>query len=335
MKTNRPTPKFFIALYSLSFAAILCLLPGLAQAADKIIYIRPVPMNDDLVLRQGSSGIRQAAQMFSMEASTLESQPSREGRQLQLDIAIGQNPKFIVLIGMEFQDLLEAAARKAPATRFLWLEHCLDKPPANVSCIQFRETETSYLAGLEAGWASASGKVGVLGPVDSPARRRYADAFAAGARTARPGIFIVPTVWIGGEQPFNDGARAEQLGKGMLAAGADIIYAIAAGSNQGVIRAIGSQPKAKMIGHPVNQCHMLPGKVLDSVEIHYDAAITLAIGEILHGDARPLMEFGLKENVLSLTAISADAALSECEITKERTLTQKIRQERLTLLQRK
>jgi basic membrane protein A len=273
--------------------------------------------------------------MFGMEASTLESQASRAGRQQQLDAAILQRPRFIVLMGVEFSELLAAAAGQAPATRFLWLGHCLDKVPANLHCIQFREAEVSYLAGLEAGWSSTSGKVGVLGPLDSPARRAYAEAFAAGAKAARPGILIHPVQWVGGEQPFNDGARAEQVAKSMLAAGVDVIYAIAANSNQGVLRALAGQNKAKMIGHPVNQCHMLPGKVIDSVEIHYDAAITLAIGEILHGAARPQMDFGLKENVLSLTASSTDAALSECEIARERALVQKIRQERQALLQRK
>ncbi|MES2070012.1 MAG: BMP family ABC transporter substrate-binding protein [Pseudomonadota bacterium] len=334
MKTALSYAGLQIAGWISGFLA-LSALSGAALAADKIIYVRPVPQNEDLLLKQGSAGVAQAGLMYGLEASTLESQANRESRQQQLEYAIRQKPKFIVLMGYEFSELIAAAAGQAPQVQFLWLEHCPDNPAPNLYCVQFRESETAYLAGLEAGSVTSSGKVGVLGPVDSPARRKSADAFAAGAKAARPDIQLHPMQWVGGAQPFNDNARSEQVSKSMLGAGVDVIYAIAGASNLGVIRALeaqGGKSRARMIGHPVNQCHMSPGKMLDSVEVHFDTAIALAVGRILRGDGSQRMEFGLKENALALAGIGPDAALSECEVAKDKQLVQKIRKEKSALM---
>ncbi|MFD2270292.1 hypothetical protein ACFS07_02005 [Undibacterium arcticum] len=70
------------------------------------------------MLRLGTTGVNQAALMYGMEASTLASQPTREGRQQQLDAALKQNPKVVVLLGFEFKELVANVARQAPNTRF-------------------------------------------------------------------------------------------------------------------------------------------------------------------------------------------------------------------------
>ncbi len=314
---------------------LLCLIAALGcwgQAmADKIIYIRPVPNNADALLQQGSVGIKDAALYYGLEASTLESVDSTAGRRQQLANALQQRPKFIVLMGHEFKDLITPAAVQAPQTHFIWVEHCLEAAPANVHCVQFRETELAYLAGMEAAWASRSGVVGVLGPIDIPAKRKNALAFEAGARAGRFDIKVHPMQWVGGDVPFNDPARAEVLATEMLAAGADVIYAMAANSNRGVLSALksqGAKGQAMMIGHPANQCHMLPHKVLDSAEVRYFTAISLAVGQIVGGSGKPRMEYGLKEGALSLTSISPGAQLSECEVVKDRALVDKLKQEK-------
>ncbi|MFC3108329.1 BMP family ABC transporter substrate-binding protein [Undibacterium arcticum] len=334
-ESDSARPDRWLRSLHLAFLLLCVLLVAESHAADKIIYIRPVPMNEDPLLRLGTTGVNQAALMYGMEASTLASQPTREGRQQQLDAALKQNPKVVVLLGFEFKELVANVARQAPNTRFFLLEHCVDNAPPNLTCIQFRETEASYLAGIAAGLTSHNGKVGMIAAFDTPVRRQNAEAFAAGAIAAKPTISVYDPQWIGGEQPFNDPARGEQVAKAMLAAGVDTIFSTAAVSNQGVFRAVAAQPKARVIGHPVNQCRVLPGKVLDNVEVHLDIAILLAVGEALRGTVRERMDFGLREGALSMTSLSPDAALSECEITKERALLLKLREAKKIIISRK
>jgi basic membrane protein A len=331
--TPNPGTRFAVTL------RVLCLVGALlvccrAMGADKIIYIRPVPHNTDVFLQQGTVGVKDAALYYGLEASTLESVDSPSGRQQQLANAVRQKPKFIVLMGYEFKDLIAPAAAQAPQTHFIWVEHCVDAAPANVHCVQFRETEIAYLAGMEAAWASKSGVVGVVGPIDIPIKRKNALAFEAGAKAGRPDIRVHATQWVGGDVPFNDAVRAEALATEVLAAGVDVIYAMAANSNRGVLSALksqGTKGRALMIGHPANQCHMLPYKVLDSVEVRYFTAISLAVGQILAGTSKLRMEYGLKEGALSLTSLSPGAQLSECEVVKDRGMLEKLKQEKLRI----
>ncbi|MBI3727983.1 MAG: BMP family ABC transporter substrate-binding protein [Burkholderiales bacterium] len=299
-----------------------------AQAAEpqKIFYIRPVPDNDDPYLQQGSDGIKQAAQMYQMQATTLASQADRAGRQKQLENAIRLGANIIVMIGYEFRELLDSVPYAAPHVHFVILEQCISNPPPNLLCISFRESEASYLAGMEAALMSASGKIGVIGAVKTPLKQKSVDAFIAGARSVRPDADLSHIVWIEGSQPFNDTARAEVLVKSMLADGVDMIYAAAGSSNNGVFKALAGNTKARAIGSYANQCPKTAGKVIDNMQVHGDTAISLVVAAILGGSTASKVEYGLKEGAVSLTGISTDAAYSDCDILRQRPVLQKLRE---------
>lgn len=313
----------------LSTMLALLIIPAIpaAGAAEpaKIIYVRPVLQNDDPFLQQGSNGIKQAATMYKLQASTLESQPNRAGRQQQLDNAVKQGAKIVVMMGYEFRELLETTARAAPQVRFVILEQCIPNPPSNLTCITFRDTEASYLAGMGAALMSANAKIGIIGAIKTPLKQKSSEAFMAGGRTVNPAITL-HTLWIEGSQPFNDPVRAEGLAKTMLADGVDVIYAAAAGSNSGVFKALATQPKARAIGSDINQCPQAPGRVLDNAQIHADAAISLAVGAIISGSTATRIDYGLKEGAVSLTGLGLDSAYSECEILRKRPVILKLRE---------
>lgn len=297
-----------------------------AAEAQKIFYVRPVPNNDDPYLQQGSDGIKQAAQMYQMQATTLASQADRAGRQKQLEHAIRLGANIIVMIGYEFRELLDTVPRTAPHVRFVMLEQCIANPPPNLLCISFRESEASYLAGMEAALVSASGKIGVIGAVKTPLKQKPVDAFIAGAKSVRPDADLNHVVWIEGNQPFNDTARAEALAKNMMVDGVDIIYAAAGSSNSGVFKALAGNSKARAIGSYVNQCPRTAGKVIDNMQVHGDTAISLAVAAILAGSTATRIDYGLKEGAVSLTGISTDAAYSDCDILRQRPVLQKLRE---------
>jgi len=310
----------------LLFSMLLIITTAGATEPSKIIYVRPVPQNDDALLAQGTSGIKQAALLYNLQPITLESQPTRAGRQQQLDNAVRQGAKIVVMIGFEFRDLLASTARAAPQTRFVILEHCIDKSPPNLTCISFRETEPSYLAGMEAALSSTNGKIGMIGAADTPLRRKNAEAFVAGAHAASPSVTVHNTLWVDGTQPFNDPDRAEILAKTMLVNGVDVIFAAAAAGNAGIFKALATQPKAKAIGSGTDQCSQLEGRILDNVEVHADTAIALAVGAIVNGSTATHMDVGLKEGAVALTGLGLDAAYSECVVLRQRPVVLKLRE---------
>lgn len=232
----------------------------------------------------------------------------------------------MVMMGYEFKELLESTARAAPQVRFLILEQCIPNPPANLTCITFRDSDANYLAGMEAAMMSANAKLGIIGAIKTPLKQKSSAAFFAGARAVNPAITLYPVLWIEGAQAFNDPMRAEILTKSLLADGVDVIYAAAGGSNSGIFKALSSQTKARAIGSYVNQCPQAPGRILDNMQIHADTAITLAVGAILHGSSATSFEYGLKEGAVSLTSVGVDSAFSECEILRQRPILQKLRE---------
>ncbi|BBB69727.1 hypothetical protein UNDYM_5474 [Undibacterium sp. YM2] len=264
--------------------------------------------------------------MYQMQATTLASQADRTGRQKQLENAIRLGANIIVMIGYEFRELLDTVPRAAPNVRFVILEQCISNPPPNLLCISFRESEATYLAGMEAALISTSGKLGVIGAVKTSLKQKPVDAFVAGAKSVRPDADLSHVVWIEGSQPFNDTARAEALAKSMLADGVDMIYAAAGSSNNGVFKALAGSNKARAIGSYVNQCPKTGGKVIDNMQVHGDTAISLAVAAILGGSTATRIEYGLKEGAVSLTGISTDAAYSDCDILRQRPVLQKLRE---------
>ncbi len=308
--------------FSIPFTTNTC------QAAEpqKIFYVRPVPDNDDPYLQQGSEGIKQAALLYQLQATTLASQADRAGRQKQLENAVKQGATIIVMMGYEFSELLDTVPRTAPQVHFVILEQCIANPPPNLLCISFRENEASYLAGMEAAMMSANGKLGIVGAVKTILKQKTVDAFVAGARSVKADIILNHIVWVEGSQPFNDPGHAEVLAKAMLGEGVDIIYAAAGNSNNGVFKALSGNTRARAIGSYVNQCPRAPGKVIDNMQVHSDTAISLAVGTILSGSKETKIDYGLKEGALSLTGISTDASYSECEILRQRPVLQKLRE---------
>lgn len=296
-------------------AAVLLALTASAEAKPLIVYVSPNPIGVNDFLKLGRVGIEAAAKAVGAEAKTFESSDPTTQRQ-NLEAAAREGAKVVVAVGFEFNDLVPAVAAEHPKVTFLMVDTCVPKPGPNVYCAGFREYEPSFLAGAEAALTSKTGKVGVVSAVDIPFLHRFTDGFAEGAKYARPDIKVLPTLWVGGSNPFSDPARGDQRGAAMLAEDADRVFAAASGSNGGIFKAMKDGSGALAIGVDVNQCPQAPGLVLDNVEKHTDKAIEGAVAGIFRGDEPKFASFGLKEGGMTLTGLTPDAAHSQCEIVK-------------------
>lgn len=105
----------------------------------------------------------------------------------------------------------------------------------NVKFVLFKEQEGSYLVGYMAGKLTQTGTVGFVGGMDIPLIRAFDLGYQEGVVAACPDCKIVsnyvgstPTAW-------NDPAKARELATSQQAQGADIIYAAAGASGNGVI----------------------------------------------------------------------------------------------------
>ena len=300
----------------------LCLGSVLALSAASVpvraedntfVLVTPSRIGVNKFLGLGKTGIEKAAADQGATAKVFEGTDPSTRRQ-HVQAAIDLKASIVAVMGFEFGDIIADLAPENPDTNFVIVDTCIPEAPKNVYCAVFREQEAAYLAGAEAALTSTSKTVGVIGALDIPFLHRYTDSFALGAKTTSPDINVLPTSWIGGDNPFQDPVRAQTQASLQLSNGADRIYAVAAGSNGGVFKAVAEKPGAMAIGLDVNQCGDAPGAILDSTLKKVDVILPATIDSILKGSAKPVVSFGLAEGGLELVATTDAVASSGCKI---------------------
>jgi basic membrane protein A and related proteins len=282
---------------------------GSAAGGPALILITPEPVGVNPFLQLAVDGINKAADGAHGKARVFESQDPTNIQQ-QVDAAVAEKPDVLAVVGFEFADSVAAAATANPDQQFLFVDACTPKKFDNVTCAVFREHEGVYLAGVEAGLLSKSGKIGAVVALDTPQIRRFSDPFGAGAKSVKPGIGFTP-LYVGGNNPFNDPARAKEQALSLVAGGADYVMAAAAAGNLGVFDAA-KGGAFHAFGVDVNQCPTAPGVVVDNVIKKVDVVTADSVGKILGGDGGGLVSYGLKERGVTLTGLEKGVADSGC-----------------------
>ncbi len=86
--------------------------------------------------------------------------------------ALSGGASIIVVTGFEFADIVPDAAAENPGVKFLMVDECPAMPMPNVFCVLFKEYEANFLAGVEAGLSSKTGRVGTVASSDIPYMHR-------------------------------------------------------------------------------------------------------------------------------------------------------------------
>jgi basic membrane protein A len=300
---------------ALAVAASLIVCGTTMAAASTYVFVSPSRIGVNKFLQMGKTGIEKAASAHGADVKIFEgTDPATRRDNVQAAIDLGA--EIIAVSGFEFDDIISDLAPANPNTKFIIVDTCIADPGANVYCAVFREQEVSYLAGAEAALTSKAGIIATVAALDIPFLHRYADSYALGAAAARPDIKVLPTLWVGGDNPFQDPLRGQAQTQLQLSAGADRIYAVGAGSNGGIFKAVSNTPGAMAIGLDVNQCGDAPGSILDSALKQVDSVLPQMVDKVLAGSTDHVVAFGLAEGGLGLVGLTDGAADSGCEIVK-------------------
>jgi len=287
---------------------------AVAQDNKLIVYVSPNPIGVNDFLKLGKAGTEKIAAELGAEAKTYESTDPITQRQ-NLEAAAQSGAMVVVAISFDFTDMLPDVAAAYPDVKFLLVDACpFDNLKPNITCMVFREWEANFLAGAEAGLTSKTGKIGAIGALDIPFIHRYTDAFNQGAQHANPNIEVVPSLWVGGNNPFSDPARGQQRAAAMIAENVDRVLAAASGSNGGIFDAMQDLEGAYAFGVDVNQCVQAPGFVMDNVEKQTDVAVEVGVRGIVAGNQPQITALGLKEGGMALTGLGDNVADSQCTI---------------------
>jgi basic membrane protein A and related proteins len=281
----------------------------------------------DVYLNMTRQGTLAGARSVGAAVAIFESSDP-ETRSENIRAALNYGATIIVAPGPEFVDIVPDFAEDNPRVKFLMLEDCTAKLSRNTYCVLLRTYEAGFLAGVEAGLSSVSGKVGAIAPVDYPEAHRFTDTFADGARYARPGIEVHPVLWIGGDNPWSDPLRAQSQAAVMLGDGVDRILATVAAGNGGIYKMVSGSPGALATGLDVNECPDAPGHILDSAVRHVDQVMIRAIEGIVRGTQPNTVSYGLKEGAVNLTGLEPGAADSKCVVASDPAVLKRLAQVR-------
>jgi basic membrane lipoprotein Med (substrate-binding protein (PBP1-ABC) superfamily) len=202
---------------------------------------------------------------------------------------------LIFVHASEYDDAAKQVAADFPKTTFVVVGG--RSAGRNLTPLQFQSGEANYLVGMLAGGMTKTGKIGAVGASEIPIVKAGFDAFARGAKAARPDANVSIT-WTGNE---SDLGKARQTAQALLDGGADVLTHNANAGGQGVFQAVTQKPGAMVIGANADQSGLAPAQTIASFVLSVPDAY-LSIGRTVKegkGTGQPF-RLGLKENAVGV-----------------------------------
>ncbi|MFJ6704321.1 MULTISPECIES: BMP family protein [unclassified Streptomyces] len=206
------------------------------------------------------AGFQKAEKDFGVGGRDVEPQDGESDadkvQRLETLARSGYNP--VIGVGFAYAPAVKEAAAKFPKVSFGIIDD--DKTQAsNVADMVFHEEESSYLAGVAAAKVTKKNHIGFIGGVDVPLIHKFQAGFVQGAQSVNPKIkvesqYLTQTAQEGG---FSSPDKGEAAADGQISAGADVLYAAAGLSGQGVIKSAAGH-KVWAIGVDSDQYNQSP-----------------------------------------------------------------------------
>ena len=172
----------------------------------------------------------------------------------------GNSP--IVAVGFSQANAVSAAAQAYPDAQFTLIDMVV--PEANVQNVVFKEHEGSFLVGVLAAMKSESNVVGFVGGMDIPLISRFGCGYEQGAKYQNADIKVLANMTGSTPAAFGNPSKGAELTRTQMEGGADVIFAAAGGTGNGVYQAAADAGKYA-IGVDSNQNHLHPGVMLTSM----------------------------------------------------------------------
>jgi basic membrane protein A len=298
--------------------AAFCAGGLLASAATYAAEVKPAIVYDlgGKFDKSFNEGVFNGATRFKKETGVdfrdLEIQNEAQREQVLRKFAKdGYSP--IMTVGFAWETALKKVAPEYPKTNFGIIDDVVDLP--NVQSIVFKEHEGSFVVGVIAADTSKTGKVGFVGGMDIPLISKFGCGYAQGVKYASDGkteVFAnmtgtTPAAW-------NDPVKGGELAKSQMDRGADIVYAAAGATGQGVLKAAADAGKFG-IGVDSNQNGLFPGHILTSMLKHVDVATYKSFMDAKNGTWKPgILVLGLKEGGVDYAVDDNNKAILSAEV---------------------
>ncbi|MFX0171848.1 MAG: BMP family ABC transporter substrate-binding protein [Candidatus Hodarchaeota archaeon] len=215
---------------------------------------------------------------------------------------------LIIAVGFAQKTAIQNVASTYPTQAFLLLDEIVTV--GNVSSVEFKNNEGSFLVGAMAGLMTQTGKIGFIGGQDIPLIRSFRAEYKVGAlyEKNRSYIEVVENfVGLPGDSTtWNDPGTAKAISETMWAQGVDIIFAAAGYSGVGVHESTNELGSGfYSIGVDADQDYLYPGSVLTSMMKRLDVAVYNGILDVYNSNWTPNAKIlGLVENGVDISPMT-------------------------------
>lgn len=243
----------------------------------KIGLVTDVGGVNDASFNQSSwEGLQKAAEDFGVEVNYLESSTDADYVP-NIETFIDEEYDLIISVGYMLADATKQAAEANPDCNFAIIDDAsIDLP--NVTCLMFRQEQSSYLVGYVAGLMTKTDNIGFVIGMANENMNLFGYGYCAGALDANPDI----TIQQFNANSFADPATGKTNAGTAITNGADIIFHAAGATGLGVIEAC-QEAGVYAIGVDRDQYNDAPGTVVTSAMKRVDTAVYDSVEALIEG----------------------------------------------------
>lgn len=259
-------------------------------------------LNDDYFNELIYKGLQESANLFSWEATTLQS-VSLSDYEKNLRAFTGADCRLIFTAGT-FVEAIQSAAEANPDQKYFLPDFALSPPLENVWNQAYAVDQAAFLAGYLAASLTKTGKLGVFGGVDIPQVTDFMDGFALGVEyyNAKKGTSVSVIGWDPVQHTgwFTGGfcctTEGRQMAQRLLDQGVDFVLPVAGKSvGWGAGAAVKEWGDAWLIGVDTDWAITAPefaDIVLTSIEKRFDVSVTQVAGSLIKDEFKGGIHLG-------------------------------------------
>ena len=241
----------------------------------KIAMLMAVSCDDTGWGSSACDGIEKAKELYDIDVSISERVAIPDAETAMRDYA-ERGYDLVIGHGFQFGDAAQNVSAEYPDTMFAVYAGVVTGD--NLVSIDPMSQEAGYLAGIVAGQATETKKIGAIGGMDIPAVVRVLEGYCQGAQSVDPAIECMYAY----VDSWDDIQKGKEAAVAMINAGSDVFFHDASFVGVGMIQAA-AEHNAHAIGFATDQREVAPGTVLTSVLEGIDNSMVMLIGQLIDG----------------------------------------------------
>ncbi|MFA7361401.1 MAG: BMP family ABC transporter substrate-binding protein [Candidatus Kapaibacterium sp.] len=244
------------------------------------------------------NGLVRAKKDFGIDFEVIDPGDGADRESALRKLASKNDISLIFGVGFIFTEDITKIANDFPNKKFGCIDYSVNpdtKIPDNLSALEFKEEEGSFLVGAIAALKSKTNTIGFIGGMESSLIRKFEKGYTQGAKFVNPDINVIVTYISVTGEGFKNPGKAEEIAISQYSKGADIIYHASGLSGIGLFKAA-KENKKLAIGVDLNQYEEAPGFILTSMMKIVDEVIYQTISDFKNGTFKSgIKTLGLKE----------------------------------------